>query len=73
VRNTVAISNLTVANLPECAPVSCYIMDRRTHDGWMDWEYHSQPPVDPSSPFATFSQTRPTCKFLLRFPSNPRI
>ncbi|KAK3311031.1 Di-sulfide bridge nucleocytoplasmic transport domain-containing protein [Chaetomium strumarium] len=48
-------------------------MDRRTHDGWMDWEYHSQPPVDPSSPFTTFSQTRPTSSVMdspTKFASN---
>lgn len=40
------------------------VMDRRTFEGPMDWEYQSQPPVDHTSPFAKLGQK--PCKSLLR-------
>ncbi|KAL2134577.1 hypothetical protein VTI74DRAFT_11399 [Chaetomium olivicolor] len=38
-------------------------MDRRTHDGFMDWQPDSQLPVDHSSPFAKISQRLPNSAF----------
>jgi hypothetical protein len=43
-----------------------HTMDRRTYESPMDWEYHSQPPMDESSPFAKFSQKQPASKFFAR-------
>ncbi|KAL2150173.1 hypothetical protein VTH82DRAFT_7849 [Thermothelomyces myriococcoides] len=38
-------------------------MDRRTHEGHMEWEYDSGGPVDHTSPFAKLSQKQPTSTF----------
>ncbi len=49
-----------------------HTMDRRTYESPMDWEYHSQPPMDQSSPFAKLSQKQPTCKPFARARSASR-
>ncbi|AEO65568.1 uncharacterized protein THITE_2112675 [Thermothielavioides terrestris NRRL 8126] len=44
-------------------------MERRTHDGLMEWQYNAPPPMDHSSPFAKLSRNQPASSFSSSSPS----